>query len=68
MNTVTLMAGYGYKVNQDFWRLTEDTQATLVARQPNGDLYVKLPESCKFAKQGNALFPRTAELNWNQAQ
>lgn len=58
---VALKAGYGYHVNQDFWRLNEDTQAELVVRQ-GAYLYVKLPESCKFARQGNARFTVQAEV------
>ena len=61
--TITLKAGFGYKVNQDFWRLDTDTAAELVARQ-GGHIYVKLPESCKFARQGNARFPVQADASW----
>lgn len=60
---VTLKAGYGYYVNQDFGRLAVDTEAELVART-GGFLYVKLPESCRFSKQGNARFPIQADASW----
>lgn len=57
--TVTLEAGYGYKVGEDFWRLTADVVA--VVKGVMGDsLFVQLPKDCKFAEKGNARVPLRA--------
>jgi hypothetical protein len=56
---LTLEAGWGYYVGQNFARLTTDTDVEFVQEQ-GGQMYVKLPASCKFSGGFHAKIQRRA--------